>query len=96
MFRRGRFWHCGRIYSDEGFFVSTGGRDAIAYCEGGRKMTITVQEGNGIYEETLGGGTTIPCKDWAKNPGSGSRITSDVRLSRRASRSISWSASSET
>jgi hypothetical protein len=54
MFRRGRFWHCGRIYSDEGFFVSTGGRDAIAYCEGGRKMTITVQEGNGIYEETIG------------------------------------------
>jgi hypothetical protein len=54
MFRRGRFWRSGRIYSDEGFFVSTGGRDAIVYHEGDRKMTITVNEGNGVYEETIG------------------------------------------
>jgi hypothetical protein len=37
-----------------GFFVSTGGRDAIVYHEGKRKMTITVMEGNGVYEETIG------------------------------------------
>jgi murein tripeptide amidase MpaA len=54
MFNRGRFWHAGRIYSDEGFFVITGGRDAIIYHEGNRKMTITVNEGNGVYEETIG------------------------------------------
>jgi hypothetical protein len=54
MFRRGRFWHSGRIYSDEGFSVSTGGRDAIVYHEGNRRMTITVQEGSGVYEETIG------------------------------------------
>jgi len=54
MFKRGRLWYRGNIYSDEGFSVSTGGRDAIVYHEGGRKMTITVQEGNGVYEETIG------------------------------------------
>ena len=54
MFKRGRLWHNGRIYSDEGFFVSTGGRDAIVYHEGDRKMTITVNEGNAVYEETIG------------------------------------------
>jgi hypothetical protein len=54
MFRRGRFWHRGRIYSDEGFSVGTGGRDSIVYREADRKMTITVVEGYGIYEETIG------------------------------------------
>jgi len=28
--------------------------DAIVYHEGKRKMTITVMEGNGVYEETIG------------------------------------------
>ena len=54
MFRRARFWRRGRIYSDEGFSVRTGGRDAISYHEGDRKMTITVVVGYGIYEETIG------------------------------------------
>jgi hypothetical protein len=44
-------------------------------------------------KKPLGGGTTIPCKGSAMKTGSGSRITSDVRLSPRASRSISWNDS---
>jgi hypothetical protein len=54
MFWRGKFWRRGRIYSDEGYSVSTGARDAIVYREGNRKMTISVLEGNGVYEETIG------------------------------------------
>jgi hypothetical protein len=54
MFWRGKFWRRRRIYSDEGFSVSTAARDAIVYREGNRKMTISVLEGNGVYEETIG------------------------------------------
>lgn len=43
-----------RQYSDEGFSVSTGARDAIVYREGNRKMTISVLDGSGVYEETIG------------------------------------------
>jgi hypothetical protein len=54
VFRRGKLWHSGRISGDEGFSVDIGGRDAIAYYEGSRKMTITVDEGNSILYETIG------------------------------------------
>ena len=54
MFRRGKLWRSGRISSDEGFSVDIGGRDAIAYYEGSRKMTITVDEGNSILYQTVG------------------------------------------
>ena len=54
VFRRRKLCRSGRIYSDEGFSVDIGGRDAIVYHEGSRKMTITVNEGSGIYDETIG------------------------------------------
>jgi hypothetical protein len=54
VFKKGKLWRGGRIYSDEGFSVDIGGRDAIVYHEGSRKMTITVNEGNSIYDETIG------------------------------------------
>jgi hypothetical protein len=53
-FRKGRLWRSGRIYSDQGFSVNLGARDSIAYFEGNRKMTISVLEGSGVYEETIG------------------------------------------
>lgn len=56
MFKRGRLLHRDRIYSSEGFFVIAG-KDWLVYCEGGRRMTITVEGGShgfAIYDETIG------------------------------------------
>ncbi len=64
VFRRGKLWRRGRISSDEGFSVDIGGRDAIAYYEGSRKMTIVANEGNSIYYDTIGRWhETTPCTD---------------------------------
>jgi hypothetical protein len=56
MFRKGRWTHSNRIYSDEGFFIAVG-RDTLIYYEGKRKMTITVEggfKGFAVYLETIG------------------------------------------
>jgi hypothetical protein len=57
MFRKGRWLHSDRIYSDdEGFFISVG-RDWLTYNEGKRRMTITVEmgaKGFAVYLETIG------------------------------------------
>lgn len=57
MFRKGRWLHSDRIYSDdEGFFISVG-RDWLTYSEGKRRMTITVEMGAkafAVYLETIG------------------------------------------
>jgi hypothetical protein len=57
MFRKGRWLHGDRIYSDdEGFFISVG-KDWLTYNEGKRRMTITVEmgaKGFAVYLETIG------------------------------------------
>jgi hypothetical protein len=57
MFRKGRWPHSERIYSDdESFFISVG-KDGLIYHEGNRRMTITVEmgaKGFAVYEETIG------------------------------------------
>ena len=47
MFRRGRLFHRGRVYSDEGFYIVYG-RDWLVHHERSRKMTVTVDAGKGV------------------------------------------------
>jgi hypothetical protein len=77
VFRRGKLWRRGRIYSDEGFSVHIGGRDSIGYFEGNRKMTITVNEGNAVYEETISRWDDEPML--AKSDQEQARIADNIR-----------------
>ena len=65
--------------------MDIGGRDAIVYHEGSRKMTITVNEGNSIYAKTIG--------RWDDNPTQRISDQERVRIAdniRRAFESQGW------
>jgi hypothetical protein len=57
MFKRGHWPNRDRIYSEDGEFFISVGKDWLVYHEGKRKMTITVEAGAksfAIYLETIG------------------------------------------
>jgi hypothetical protein len=56
MFTIKKWFHRGRIESDEGFSVAFG-RDTIVYCEAGRRMAVTADVGAGqanIFTVSIG------------------------------------------
>jgi hypothetical protein len=56
MFTRNKWFHRGRVESDEGFSVALG-RDTVVYYESGRRMAITADVGTGqanIFTNSIG------------------------------------------
>jgi hypothetical protein len=57
MFKRGHWPNSDRIYSEDGQFFVSVGKDWLVYHEGERKMTITVDMGAksfAVYLDTIG------------------------------------------
>ena len=84
MFTKRKFFHRGRIESDEGFAVAFG-RDIVAYYESGRRMAITAdfggRQGN-VFVDTVG--------RWDDDPLNASDEKEKQRISDNVKRALEW------
>jgi hypothetical protein len=86
MFRKRKWYEhgTGAIESDEGFSVFLG-RDALAYRENGRKMTITVDSGAGqavVFKVSIG--------RWEDDPAHLADDETRTRIENNVRRVLEW------
>jgi hypothetical protein len=84
MFTKNKWFHRGRIESDEGFSVDFG-RDIVVYYESGRRMAITADVGAGqvnIFIDTIG--------RWDDDPMNAVKAEEKARIANNIKRALEW------
>ena len=84
MFTKRKWFHRGRIESDEGFSIDFG-RDIVVYYESGRRMAITADVGAGrvnIFIDSVG--------RWDDDPMNAVKAEEKSRISDNIKRALEW------